>query len=62
MGRNRVRIIGGAWRSRLVSFPASKELRPTPDRVREALFNWLGQDLTGRGCLDLFAGSGTPGF
>src|SRR5512134_3872213 len=62
MGRNRVRIIGGAWRSRLVSFPPRKDLRPTPDRVRETLFNWLGQDLTGLSCLDLFAGSGALGF
>ena len=60
--RNRVRIIGGAWRSRLISFPSSKDLRPTPDRVRETLFNWLGQDLTGKTCLDLFAGSGALGF
>lgn len=57
-----MRIIGGAWRSRLVSFPPRKDLRPTPDRVRETLFNWLGQDLTGRSCLDLFAGSGALGF
>jgi 16S rRNA (guanine(966)-N(2))-methyltransferase RsmD len=62
MIRNRVRIIGGAWRSRLISFPPSKDLRPTPDRVRETLFNWLGQDLTGKTCLDLFAGSGALGF
>lgn len=62
MRRNRVRIIGGAWRSRLISFPPRKELRPTPDRVRETLFNWLGQDLTGTTCLDLFAGSGALGF
>lgn len=62
MGRNRVRIIGGAWRSRLISFPARTELRPTPDRVRETLFNWLGQDLTGKTCLDLFAGSGALGL
>ena len=59
---NRVRIIGGAWRSRVLRFPAVAELRPTPDRVRETLFNWLGQDLTGRRCLDLFAGSGALGF
>jgi len=59
---NRVRIIGGAWRSRLVFFPSRQDLRPTPDRVRETLFNWLGQDLTGRTCLDLFAGSGALGF
>ncbi len=62
MRRNRVRIIGGAWRSRLISFPPRKDLRPTPDRVRETLFNWLGQDLTGKACLDLFAGSGALGF
>jgi 16S rRNA (guanine(966)-N(2))-methyltransferase RsmD len=62
MTRNRVRIIGGTWRSRLISFPPRKDLRPTPDRVRETLFNWLGQDLTGRTCLDLFAGSGALGF
>jgi 16S rRNA (guanine(966)-N(2))-methyltransferase RsmD len=62
MTRNRVRIIGGAWRSRLVHFPSRRNLRPTPDRVRETLFNWLGQDLTGKTCLDLFAGSGALGF
>ena len=60
--RNRVRIVGGTWRSRLISFPATKDLRPTPDRVRETLFNWLGQDLSGKTCLDLFAGSGALGF
>jgi 16S rRNA (guanine966-N2)-methyltransferase len=57
-----VRIIGGAWRSRLLAFPSRKGLRPTPDRVRETLFNWLGQELAGRSCLDLFAGSGALGF
>ena len=62
MNRNRVRIVGGAWKSRLIAFPPKKDLRPTPDRVRETLFNWLGQDLTGRSCLDLFAGSGALGF
>ena len=61
-GRNRVRIIGGEWRSRLVRFPPSVELRPTPDRVRETLFNWLGQRLDGLEALDLFAGSGALGF
>ena len=55
---NRVRIIGGAWRRRAIRFPPADGLRPTPDRVRETLFNWLGQDLTGRRCLDLYAGSG----
>ena len=61
-GRNRVRIIGGEWRSRLVRFPPSAELRPTPDRVRETLFNWLGQRLDGLEVLDLFAGSGALAF
>jgi len=59
---NTVRIIGGLWRSRLVEFPDAADLRPTPDRIRETLFNWLGQDLTGMECLDLFAGSGALGF
>mgnify|MGYP001094649344 CR=1 FL=1 len=59
---NRVRIIGGQYRRRLLDFPGSAGLRPTPDRVRETLFNWLGQDLPGWHCLDLFAGSGALGF
>jgi 16S rRNA (guanine966-N2)-methyltransferase len=59
---NRVRIIGGQYRRRLLDFPASAGLRPTPDRVRETLFNWLGQDLPGWACVDLFAGSGALGF
>jgi 16S rRNA (guanine966-N2)-methyltransferase len=58
----RVRIVGGAWRSRLIRVLANLDLRPTPDRVRETLFNWLGQDLSGLACLDLFAGSGVLGF
>jgi len=61
-GRNRVRIIGGEWRSRIVRFPPSAAIRPTPDRVRETLFNWLGQRLDGMEALDLFAGSGALGF
>ena len=60
--RNTVRIIGGTWRSRILEFPDAADLRPTPDRVRETLFNWLGQDLSGLACLDLFAGSGALGF
>jgi 16S rRNA (guanine(966)-N(2))-methyltransferase RsmD len=60
--RNRVRIVGGQWRSRVLRFPDVEGLRPTPDRVRETLFNWLGQDLTGKRCLDLFAGSGVLGL
>lgn len=59
---NKVRIIGGTWRSRLITFPSLTGLRPTPDRVRETLFNWLGQTLYGKTCLDLFAGSGILGF
>ena len=53
-----MRIIGGVHRRRVIRFPASGALRPTPDRVRETLFNWLGRDLSGQRCLDLFAGSG----
>jgi 16S rRNA (guanine966-N2)-methyltransferase len=59
---NKVRIIGGELRSRVISFPDADGLRPTPDRVRETLFNWLGQTLYGRTCLDLFAGSGALGL
>ncbi|PKO84765.1 MAG: 16S rRNA (guanine(966)-N(2))-methyltransferase RsmD [Betaproteobacteria bacterium HGW-Betaproteobacteria-11] len=59
---SRIRITGGEWRSRLIQVTAAPGLRPTPDRVRETLFNWLGQDLSGRSCLDLFAGSGILGF
>ena len=62
MQRNLVRIIAGAWRRRLLRFPDAADLRPTPDRVRETLFNWLGQSLEGLACLDLFAGSGALGF
>ena len=59
---NQVRIIGGTWRSRILEFPDHIGLRPTPDRVRETLFNWLGPHLDGKACLDLFAGSGALGF
>ena len=59
---SRVRIVGGHWRSRLLPVAAVRGLRPTPDRVRETLFNWLGQDLSGMRCLDLFAGTGILGF
>lgn len=59
----RIRIGGGEWRSRLIDVADRiPGLRPTPDRVRVTLFNWLGQDLTGLDCLDLFAGSGVLGF
>jgi 16S rRNA (guanine966-N2)-methyltransferase len=61
-GRNSVRIIGGIWRGRRVSFPDIPGLRPTPDRVRETLFNWLQKSIVGARCLDLFAGSGALGL
>ena len=57
-----MRIVGGRFRRRVLRFPDSEGLRPTPDRVRETLFNWLGQELDGWHCLDLFAGSGALGF
>lgn len=60
--QNTVRINAGVWRSRLLKFSEGEGLRPTPDRVRQAVFNWLGQDLTGQVCLDLFAGTGAFGF
>ena len=62
MSVNQVRIIAGDHRRRLLHFPDRPGLRPTPDRVRETLFNWLGQDLEGMRCLDLFAGSGALGL
>ncbi len=61
-GAGRVRIVGGKLRSRLIDVPDRPGLRPTPDRVRETLFNWLGQELPGLACLDLYAGSGALGF
>jgi 16S rRNA (guanine966-N2)-methyltransferase len=57
-----VRIIGGQWKRSKLSVLDKPGLRPTPDRVRETLFNWLGQDLSGLRCLDAFAGSGALGF
>lgn len=60
--QNKLRIIGGEWRSRQIRFVDAPGLRPTPARVRETLFNWLHYDITGSRCLDLFAGSGALGF
>lgn len=57
-----LRIIGGEWRGRKLSFPTVNGLRPTSDRVRETLFNWLQMDVPGARCLDLFAGSGALGL
>lgn len=62
MMRNKIRIVGGEWRSRIITFDSRPDLRPTPDRVRETVFNWLGQDMSGKCCLDLFAGSGAMSF
>jgi len=57
-----LRIIGGKWRSRKVSFKDQNELRPTGERVRETLFNWLMRDIKGTRCLDLFSGTGILGI
>jgi len=57
-----VRIIGGQWKRTRLPVPDKPGLRPTPDRVRETLFNWLGQDLTGWRCVDAFAGTGALGL
>jgi 16S rRNA (guanine966-N2)-methyltransferase len=59
---NKLRIIGGNWRSRQLNFVDAPGLRPTPARVRETLFNWLQYDISGKQCLDLYAGSGALGF
>src|SRR3954469_5837968 len=59
---NQVRIIGGTWKRTLLPVADRPGLRPTPDRVRETLFNWLGQDLTGWRCVDAFAGTGALGL
>ena len=60
--RGRLRIIGGEWKRRQIRFSGGADLRPTPDSVRETLFNWLSPDLHQAGCLDLFAGSGALGL
>ena len=59
---NTLRIIGGEWRSRKLPFVDAPGLRPTPDRIRETLFNWLQGSIHGANCLDMFAGSGALGF
>ena len=60
--QNEVRIVGGQWKRSKLPVADVPGLRPTPDRVRETLFNWLGHDLAGWRCLDAFAGSGALGF
>jgi 16S rRNA (guanine966-N2)-methyltransferase len=59
---HQLRIVGGQWRGRKLLLPADTSIRPTPDRVRETLFNWLQHDIVGTRCLDLFAGSGALGI
>ena len=61
-GSGEIRIIGGQWKRTRLTVAQRPGLRPTPDRVRETLFNWLGQDLTGWRCLDAFAGTGALGL
>lgn len=61
-GAGEVRIIGGQWRRTRLAVAQRPGLRPTPDRVRETLFNWLGQDMGGWRCIDAFAGTGALGF
>jgi 16S rRNA (guanine966-N2)-methyltransferase len=60
--RGSVRIIGGEWRSRRLAIPDGTAVRPTPDRVRETVFNWLRDEIAGARCLDLYAGTGALGF
>ena len=60
--RNQFRIIAGIWRRRRLAFPKLPDIRPSPDRVRETLFNWLREQVAGARCLDLFAGSGALGL
>jgi len=62
MAQNELRIIAGKWRGRKISFPDALGLRPTGDRIRETLFNWLMNDIHGAVCLDAFSGSGALGF
>jgi len=60
--QQKLRIIGGKWRSRTIPFPSAQGLRPTGDRIRETVFNWLAPSIEGARCLDLFAGSGALSF
>jgi len=62
MKLGKIRIIGGKWKGRKISFHLDSTLRPTPDRAKEMIFNWLGQDLVGLNCLDLFSGTGAMGL
>ena len=62
MKTGKVRIIGGKWKGKKILFNLDSNLRPTPDRAKEMIFNWLGQDLFGFTCLDLFSGTGAMGL
>lgn len=62
MKKPSLRIIAGRWRGRKLNFPEIEGLRPTGDRIRETIFNWLAPVISGARCLDLFAGSGALGF
>jgi len=61
-GQSQLRIIAGRWRGRKISFPTNLSIRPSPDRVRETVFNWLAPYIMNSRCLDLYAGSGALGF
>ena len=60
--KGEIRIIGGKWKGKKIYFNLNDDLRPTPDRAKETLFNWLGQDLSQMSCLDLFSGTGALGL
>ena len=60
--KGEIRIIGGKWKGKKIYFDLNDDLRPTPDRAKETLFNWLGQDLKKMYCLDLFSGTGALGL
>ena len=62
MKLGKIRIIGGKWKGKKLSFHLDSKLRPTPDRAKEMIFNWLGQDLVDLNCLDLFSGTGAMGL
>ena len=62
MEKGNIRVIGGKWKGKKISFRLDSNLRPTTDRAKETVFNWLGKDLSGYSCLDLFAGTGAMGI
>ena len=62
MEKGKIRIIGGKWKGKKISFEINSKLRPTPDRAKEMVINWLGNDLRNYNCLDIFAGTGAMGL